>query len=58
MYGIVVVSYRPENKDPNRTINKVGGDRINYPGYCGTPTVDLLTVKLKLNSVISTTRYR
>ena len=25
-----------------------------YPGYCGTPTVDLLTSKLLLNSVIST----
>ena len=26
----------------------------NYPGDCGTPTTDLLTVKLLLNSVIST----
>ena len=26
----------------------------NYPGDSGTPTVDLLTVKLLLNSVIST----
>ena len=26
----------------------------NYPGDCGTPTIDLLTVKLLLNSVIST----
>ena len=27
---------------------------VNYPGYCVTPTVDLLTVKLLLNSAIST----
>ena len=27
---------------------------MNYPGDCGTPTADLLTVKLLLNSVIST----
>ena len=27
---------------------------VNYPGDCGTPTSDLLTVKLLLNSIIST----
>ena len=27
---------------------------VNYLGYCGTPNADLLTVKLLLNSVIST----
>ena len=32
----------------------MGGDRINYPGDCGTKTDDLLTAKLLLNSVIST----
>jgi hypothetical protein len=26
---------------------------VNYPGDCGTPTANLLTVKLLLNSVIS-----
>ncbi len=32
----------------------MGGNLINYPGNCGTPTADLLTVKLLLNSIIST----
>jgi hypothetical protein len=32
----------------------MGGNLVNYPGDCGTPTVDLLTIKLLLNSVIST----
>ena len=32
----------------------MGGDKINYPDDCGTPTADLLTVQLLLNSVIST----
>ena len=27
---------------------------MNYPGDCGTPTVNLLTVKLLLNSIVST----
>ena len=31
----------------------VGGNLILYPSECGTPTVDLLTVKLLLNSIIS-----
>ncbi len=32
----------------------MGGNLINYPGNCGTPMADLLTVKLLLNSIIST----
>ena len=27
---------------------------INYPGDCGTPTSDMLTVKILLNSIVST----
>ena len=30
------------------------GNLINFPGDCRTPTLDLLTVKLMLNSLIST----
>ena len=54
MYAKIVASYRPEKADPNQIRITVGGDKINYPGDCGTPTTDLLTVKLLLNSVIST----
>ena len=32
-----------------------GGDRVHYPGDARTPTVDLITVKLLINSIISTT---
>ncbi len=31
-----------------------GGDRVHFPGDAGTPTADLLTVKLLINSIIST----
>jgi hypothetical protein len=31
-----------------------GGDRVHYPFDAGTPTADLLTVKLLINSIIST----
>jgi hypothetical protein len=53
-YTQITVLYRPEKDKPNRTRLVVGGDRINYPGDCGTPTADLLTVKLLLNSIVST----
>ena len=53
-YGRIVVSYRPEKYDSNRTHLIVGGNRVNYPGDCRTPTTDILTVKLLLNSTIST----
>ncbi len=32
----------------------MGGNLINYPDGCGTPTTNLLTIKLMFNSVIST----
>jgi hypothetical protein len=54
-YGLITTLIRPEKIDkPNRTRLVVGGDRVHYPGDAGTPTADLLTVKLLLNSIIST----
>jgi len=53
-YGRITCMFRPEKEEQNRTRLTMGGDRINYPDDCGTPTADLLTVKLLLNSVIST----
>jgi hypothetical protein len=31
----------------------MGGNLINYPDDCGTPTADILTIKLPFNCVIS-----
>ena len=53
-YGRVVCDVRKHKEEKHRTRLTVGGDRINYPDDCGTPTSDLLTVKLLFNSVIST----
>ncbi len=50
----MVVNYSPKKDDPYQTRLTVGGDRINYTGDCGTPTANLLTIKLLLNSVVST----
>jgi hypothetical protein len=32
-----------------------GGDRVHYPDDAGTPTADLVTTKLLINSIILTT---
>ena len=53
MYGKIVVDYRPEKTDLYRTRLTVGGDRVNYQGDCGTPTVYLTAVKLLLDIIVS-----
>ena len=53
-YGRIVCVYRDGKKDKYCTRTTIGGNLINYPGNCGTPTAVLLTVKLLLNSIIST----
>jgi hypothetical protein len=53
-YARICADYRPEKSDPNCIRITVGGNLVNYPGDVGTKTADLLTVKLLLNSVIST----
>ncbi len=52
-YGQIVCTYPDAKKDKFWMSITMGGNLINYPGDCGTPTADLLTVKLLLNSIIS-----
>ena len=53
-YEKINCNVRPQKEEQNRTRLTIGGDRINYDGDCSTPIANLLTVKLLLNSVIST----
>jgi hypothetical protein len=54
-YGLITCLIRPEKtKEPNRTRLVAGGGRVHYPFNAGTPTADLLTIKLLINSMIST----
>ena len=53
-YIRVVCADRPEKDNPRRVRWTIGGDRIVYPGNKSTKTADLVTVKLLLNSTIST----
>ncbi len=54
-YGLITCLIRPESIDePNRTRLVTGGDRVHYPYDAGTLTANLLSIKLLINSVIST----
>jgi hypothetical protein len=53
-YSCVCINYCLEKDDPNRTPLTVGRKLLNFPSDCGTPTVDMVTVKLRINSVILT----
>ena len=53
-YTRVVCEVRPQKSDPYRTRITLGGNRIAYPGDVGTRTGSLETVKLLLNSTLST----
>jgi hypothetical protein len=53
-YARIVCVYCDGKKDKYRTCITMGGNLVNYPGDCGTPTANLLMVELLLNSIIST----
>ena len=57
-YSIIVLNYRPEKDDSYRVRLIVGGDRIICPWDCGTPTVDILTFKILLNSIVLTPKNK
>ena len=49
-----VATIRPNKAEVNRVQLTAGGDRLEYPGITSTDTTSLTTVKVHLNSVIST----
>jgi hypothetical protein len=54
-YGLITCLIRPKKIDKLNMMRLVaGGDRVHYPYNAGTPTANLLTVKLLINSVILT----
>ena len=53
-YGQIVCNYWEEKEGPYQAWLVVGGHRINYPGEVGTLTVDILILKLLLDSIVST----
>ena len=53
-YARIVSNVRPQKEEVNRTRLTFGGNNLSVPMDCGTPTADLLTLKLLLNSAVST----
>ena len=53
-YSRLVCNMRPQKEEILRTRLTFGGNNLSVDMDCWTPTADLLTVKLLLNSVIST----
>jgi hypothetical protein len=55
IYDLIICIIRPEKIEQlNQTRLVAGGNRVHYPEDAGTPTVNLLTFKLLINSTIST----
>jgi hypothetical protein len=55
-YGLITCLICPEKIDePNRTRLVAGRDIVHYPGNAWTPTANLITMKLLINSIILTT---
>ncbi len=57
-YYCITCDVQPQKKEKNRSRLMMSGGRINYLFDCFTPTDYMLTVKLLLNSVISTDRAK
>jgi hypothetical protein len=54
MYGSFRCDYKPNKEEKERTRLTAGGNRINYPDNCGTPTADMTLFKILINSILST----
>ena len=50
----MVCDIRPHKAEKHRVRLTVGGDQIDYPGEVSTPTSDLTTAKILINSILST----
>ncbi len=53
-----VLLIRTEKEDPHQIRATLGGKLIHYPEDVGTPTANLLLIKIFLNSVISTDKAK
>jgi hypothetical protein len=58
-YLSIVVDIHPQKEETHRVRFTCGGDKIVYAGNVSTPTADMSTIKIHLNSTISTkdTKY-
>ena len=57
-YVVELCNIRPQKTETHRTTLNAGGNLIYYPGEVSTPTSDLTTMKLHVNSAISDVKSR
>ena len=57
-YGSFSCNYKPNKEEKECTRLTAGGDQINYPDDCGTPTADMILFKILVNSILSTPNAR
>ena len=50
----MLAEFRPQKPDPHRIQINVGGSKISVDYDTGTPTADLSTAKILINSTLST----
>jgi hypothetical protein len=53
-YGKIVCDYKPHKKEKERVRLTVGGDMLHYSGDVATSTADITTLKILINSTLST----
>jgi hypothetical protein len=53
-YGSFNCNFKPNKEEKEPTRLTAGGDRINYPDDCGTPTADMILFKILVDSLLST----
>ena len=51
-------NYKPNKEEKERTRLTAGGNQINYPDDCGTPTADMTLFKILINSILSIPRAK
>ena len=54
MYILVVCTDRPKKPEPRQVRWTAGGNLVEYPGDVSTKTTDITTVKILINSVLTT----
>jgi hypothetical protein len=53
-FGKIVCDNKPHKKEKERVSLTVGGDRLDYSGDITTSTADITTLKILINSTLST----
>jgi hypothetical protein len=53
-YGKIVCDYKPHKQEKERVRLTIGGDRLDYSGDVATSMADITTLKILINSTLST----